>query len=125
MPTFSYFELIKGLFMIRKIILISALLQLSGLLVANAETVKDENSAAIKLSMQLTENLETSPLNLKVSKLTMKGTQVSSEFADNLLNLITHELKRNTDDFPSVGALTRGLTRGGITVLLNKDEDPL
>ena len=32
------------------------------------ETEKDENSAAIKLSQQLTENLETSPLNLKVSK---------------------------------------------------------
>ena len=82
-----------------KILLINVFLLLSYLLVASAETVKDENSAAIKLSQQLTENLETSPLNLKVSKLTMKGTQVSSEFADNLLNLITHELKRNTDDF--------------------------
>ena len=108
----------------KKIFLFSTILLISGFLALEAETAIDENSAAIKLSMQLTENLETSPLNLKVNKLTMKGTQVSSEFADNLLNLITHELKRNTDDFPSVGALTRGLTRGGITVLPNKDEDP-
>ncbi len=78
----------------------------------------------LKLSEQLNENLTKSPLNLKVSKLTMEGTQVSSEFADNLLSLISHELKSNTDDFPSVGELSRGLTRGLIEVLPNEDEDP-
>jgi hypothetical protein len=53
----------------------------------------------------------------------MEGTQVSSEFADNLLSLISHELKSNTDDFHSVGEMTRGLTRGLIEVLPNEDED--
>ena len=96
---------------------------ISGSFSLEAEDAIDENSAAIELSEQLNENLETSPLNLKVNKLTMKGTQVSSEFADNLLNLITHELKRNTDDFPSVGALKRELTRGGLKVVPNKDDD--
>ena len=108
-----------------KIILITVLLFLSGFLVAEAETVSDENTAAKKLSEQLVDNLEISPLNLKVSKLTMEGTQVSSEFADNLLSLISHELKSNTDDFfPSVGELSRGLTpRGSIEVLHYEDED--
>ena len=102
---------------------VSALL-ISGSFSLEAENAIDENSAAIKLSQQLTENLETSPLNLKVRKLTMKGTQFSSEFADNLLTLIKHELKRNTDDFPSVGGLMRGLRGNVLTVLPNKDEDP-
>jgi len=108
-----------------KIILITVLLFLSGLSVAEAETVSDENTAAKKLSEQLNENLTESPLNLKVRKLTMQGSQVSSEFADNLLRLISHELKSNTDDFfPSVGELSRGLTpQGRIEVLPNKDED--
>ena len=109
-----------------KIILITVLLFLSGFLVAEAETVSDENTAAKKLSEQLVDNLEISPLNLKVSKLTMEGTQVSSEFADNLLSMISYELKSNTDDFfPSVGELSRGLTpRGSIEVLKNENEDP-
>ena len=108
-----------------KIILITVLLFLSGLLVTEAETVSDENTAAKKLSEQLVDNLEISPLNLKVSKLTMEGTQVSSKFADNLLRLISHELKSNTDDFHSVGELSRGITsRGLIKVLPNEDEDP-
>ena len=107
-----------------KIILITVLLFLSGLSVAEAETVSDENTAAKKLSEQLNENLTESPLNLKVRKLTMQGSQVSSEFADNLLRLIKHELKSNTDDFPSVGEMTRGLTRGLLLVLPNKYEDP-
>ncbi len=108
-----------------KIILITLLLFLSGLLVTEAETVSDENTAAKKISEQLNENLTESPLNLKVSKLTMEGTQVSSEFADNLLSLIEYELKSNTDDFPSVGELSRGITtRGLIEVLPNEDEDP-
>ena len=108
-----------------KIILITVLLFLSGLSVAEAETVSDENSAAKKLSEQLNENLTESPLNLKVRKLTMQGSQVSSEFADNLLRLISHELKSNTDDFHSVGELSRGITSRGLTkVLPNKDEDP-
>ena len=38
-----------------KIILITVLLFLSGLLVTEAETVSDENTAAIKLSEQLLE----------------------------------------------------------------------
>ena len=107
-----------------KIILITVLLFLSGLSVAEAETVSDENTAAKKLSEQLNENLTESPLNLKVRKLTMQGSQVSSEFADNLLRLISHELKSNTDDFSTVGEMTRGLTRGLIEVLPNEDEDP-
>ena len=108
-----------------KIILITVLLFLSWLSSAEAETVSDENTAAKKLSEQLVDNLEISPLNLKVSKLTMEGTQVSSEFADNLLSLIEYELKSNTDDFPSVGELSRGITtRGLIEVLPNEDEDP-
>ena len=108
-----------------KIILITVLLLLSGLLVAEAETVSDENTAAKKLSEQLNENLTKSPLNLKVRKLTMQGGQVSSEFADNLLRLIKHELKSNTDDFPSVGELSRGINpRGLLEVLPNEDEDP-
>ena len=118
--------LLKNWSQMPKIILITVLLFLSGLLVTEAETVSDENTAAKKLSEQLVDNLEISPLNLKVSKLTMEGTQVSSEFADNLLSLISHELKSNTDDFfPSVGELSRGLTpRGSIEVLPNEDEDP-
>jgi len=104
--------------------LIIVLLFFSGPLVAEAETVSDENTAAKKLSEQLNENLTKSPLNLKVRKLTMQGGQVSSEFADNLLNLIRHELKSNTDDFHSVGELTRGLKGGSIKVLENEDEDP-
>ena len=107
-----------------KIILITVLLFLSGLLVAEAETVSDENTAAKKLSEQLNENLTESPLNLKVRKLTMQGSQVSSEFADNLLRLISHELKSNTDDFHSVGELSRGITSRGLEVLPNEDEDP-
>ena len=108
-----------------KIILITVLLFLSGLLVTEAETVSDENTAAKKLSEQLVDNLEISPLNLKVSKLTMEGTQVSSEFADNLLSLISYELKSNTDDFPSVDELSRGLTpQGRIEVFPSEDEDP-
>ena len=87
-------------------------------------TVIDEHSAALRLSEQLEENLETSPLNLKVRRLTLEGSQVSSEFASNLLMLISHELKSNKDDFPSVGELTRGLTRGGLTILPNPDDDP-
>ena len=107
-----------------KIILIIVCLLLSGLLVAKAETARDEHSAAKKLSAQLTENLKTSPLNLKVRKLTMKGSQVSSEFADNLLSLIRHELKRNTEDFPSVGEMTRGLCKeGSLCFHRKKDED--
>ena len=108
-----------------RIILIIMLLFLSGSLVASAESVSDENTAAKKLSEQLNENLTKSPLNLKVRKLTMYGGQVSSKFADNLLSLISHELKSNTDDFHSVGEMTRGLTRGLIEVLPNEDEDPL
>jgi len=107
-----------------KIILIIVMLCFSGPLVAEAGTVSDENTAAKKLSEQLNENLTKSPLNLKVRKLTMQGGQVSSEFADNLLNLIRHELKSNTDDFHSVGELTRGLKGGSIKVLENEDEDP-
>ena len=106
-----------------KIILITVLLFLSGLLVVEAETVSDENTAAKKLSEQLNENLAKSPLNLKVRKLTMQGSQVSSKFADNLLSLISHELKSNTDDFHSVGEMTRSLnSRGGIEVLPNPNE---
>ena len=117
--------LLKNWSQMPKIILITVLLFLSGLLVVEAETVSNENNAAKKLSAQLIENLTESPLNLKVSKLTMEGTQVSSEFADNLLSLIEYELKSNTDDFPSVGELSRGITtRGSIEVLPNKDEDP-
>ena len=117
--------LLKNWSQMPKIILITVLLFLSGLLVVEAETVSDENTAAKKLSEQLVDNLEISPLNLKVSKLTMEGTQVSSEFADNLLSLIEYELKSNTDDFfSSVGELSRGITRGLITVLPNEDEDP-
>ena len=117
--------LLKNWSQMPKIILITVLLFLSGLLVVEAETVSDENTAAKKLSEQLNENLTESPLNLKVSKLTMEGTQVSSEFADNLLSLIEYELKSNTDDFPSVGELSRGITtRGLIEVLPNEDEDP-
>ncbi|SVD63688.1 uncharacterized protein METZ01_LOCUS416542, partial [marine metagenome] len=48
----------------------------------------------------------------------------SSEFADNLLRLISHELKSNTDDFHSVGELSRGITSRGLEVLPNEDEDP-
>ena len=107
-----------------KIILFIVLLFLSGLLVTEAETVSDENTAAKKLSEQLNENLTESPLNLKVRKLTMQGSQVSSEFADNLLRLISHELKSNTDDFHSVGELSRGITSRGLEVLPNEDEDP-
>ena len=118
--------LLKNWSQMPKIILITVLLFLSGLLVVEAETVSDENTAAKKLSEQLVDNLEISPLNLKVSKLTLEGTQVSSEFADNLLSLISYELKSNTDDFfPSVGELSRGLTpRGSIEVLKNENEDP-
>ena len=36
---------------------------------AEAKTVRDEHSAAIELSEQLVENLETSPLYLKIRKL--------------------------------------------------------
>ena len=73
--------LLKNWSQMPKIILITVLLFLSGLLVTEAETVSDENTAAKKLSEQLVDNLEISPLNLKVSKLTMEGTQVSSIFA--------------------------------------------
>ena len=73
--------LLKNWSQMPKIILIIVLLFLSGLSVAEAETVSDENTAAKKLSEQLVDNLEISPLNLKVSKLTMEGTQVSSIFA--------------------------------------------
>ena len=116
--------LLKDWSQMHKIILIIVLLFFSGLLVAEAETVSDENTAAKKLSEQLNENLTESPLNLKVRKLTMQGGQVSSEFADNLLRLISHELKSNTDDFHSVGEMTRGLTGGLIELLPNEDEDP-
>ena len=116
--------LLKNWSQMPKIILITVLLFLSGLLVVEAETVSDENTAAKKLSEQLVENLEISPLNLKVRKMTLEGTQVSSEFANEMLKLIRHELKSNTDDFPSVGELSRGITRGLITVLPNPDDDP-
>ena len=116
--------LLKNWSKMPKIILFIVLLFLSGSLVASAESVSDENTAAKKLSEQLNENLTKSPLNLKVRKLTMQGGQVSSEFADNLLSLISHELKGNTDDFHSVGEMTRGLTRGLIEVLPNEDENP-
>ena len=116
--------LLKNRSQMPKIILITVLLFLSGLLVTEAETVSDENTAAKKLSEQLNENLTESPLNLKVRKLTMQGSQVSSEFADNLLRLISHELKSNTDDFHSVGELSRGITSRGLEVLPNEDEDP-
>ena len=108
----------------KKIILIILFLCLSGPLFAEAETASDENTAAKILSEQLSENLTKSPLNLKVRKLTMQGGQVSSKFADNLLNLITHELKSNTDDFYSVGELTRSIKSGSIIIVKNEDEDP-
>ena len=64
-----------------KIILIIVCLLLSGLLVAKEETASDEHSAAINLSEQLYENLKTSnPLNIKVRKLALEGSQFSSEF---------------------------------------------
>ena len=80
--------LLKNWSKMPKIILFIVLLFLSASLVASAETVSDENTAAKKLSEQLNENLTKSPLNLKVRKLTMEGGQVSSEFADNLLSYI-------------------------------------
>ncbi len=108
----------------KNVLLFATTLLLSGFLAVEAETVRDEHSAAKKLSEQLTANLTKSPLNLKVRKLTLDGSQVSSEFANNLLSLISHELKSNDDDFPSVGEMTRGLTRGLIEVLPNEDEHP-
>ena len=126
MPTFSYFELIKGLFMIRKIILISALLQLSWFWVAKAEKVADENSAARVLSKQLYRNLEiNNPVNIKVRKLTLHGTRLSSEFAYNLLDRIENELTREEYKkyFPSVGKLSMGKPKSIIQVLPNEDED--
>ena len=117
--------LLKNWSQMPKIILIIVLLLLSGLLVAEAETASDENTAAIKLSEQLYENLKTSnPLNIKVRKLALEGSQFSSEFASNLLMLICHESYHHRLDFPSCGEMTRGLTRGSITVLPNPDDDP-
>ena len=117
--------LLKNWSQMPKIILIIVLLLLSGLLVAEVKTVSDENTAARVLSEQLYKNLEiNNPLNIKVRKLTMHGGQVSSEFADNLLSLIRHELKRNTEDFPSVGEMTRGLCKeGSLCLHRKKDED--
>lgn len=118
--------LLKDLSQMHKIILIIVLQFFSGFLVAEAETVSDENTAARVLSKQLYQNLEIkNPLNIKVRKLTRYGTKVSSEFAYNLLEKIEYELSREEYKkyFPSVGKMTMGVPRSLIEVLPNEDED--
>ena len=107
-----------------KIILIIVLLFCSGLLVAETETVSDENTAARVLSKQLEDNLkEDPPFNIKIRRLVYEGYGVSSAFVDNLLEIIKDELKNNDDgDFPSVVEIEREVKNRGLKILPDEDE---
>ena len=116
--------LLKNWSQMPKIILITVLLFLSGLLVGEAENVSDENTAARVLSEQLAENLnEDPPFNIKIQRLVYEGYGVSSAFADNLLSIIKDELKNNDEgDFPSVVELEREVKNRGLKILPDEDE---
>ena len=107
-----------------RIILIIVLLFCSGLLVAEAETVNDENTAARVLSEQLAENLKVDPpFNIKIRRLVYEGYGVSSVFAENLLDVIKDELKSNEgEDFPSVARVKREVKYRSLKILPNEEE---
>lgn len=107
-----------------RIILIIVLLFCSGLLVAEAETVSDENTAARVLSEQLAENLKVDPpFNIKIRRLVYEGYGVSSVFAENLLDVIKDELKNNEDeDFPSVARVKREVKFRSLRILPDEEE---
>ena len=107
-----------------RIILIIVLLFCSGLLVAEAETVNDENTAARVLSEQLAENLKVDPpFNIKIRRLVYEGYGVSSVFAENLLDVIKDELKSNEgEDFPSVARVKREVKYRSLRILPDEEE---
>lgn len=83
---------------------------------AEAKSYSTEEEAATAIVRKLADELTITPLNVEIKKLTLEGSKISSEFADQFLTMVQTAMVQHRQDFKKVKRLrvsTRSLSSIG------------